>query len=237
MSINNLNIFLDELAADAVIPSTTAAVKIRPLTVRQIKDVVDTTLLIPYFDIGFKQAAMNVFKNNTIFNATESNKNITEFDFQLLFPYLKSDGEYEGLPVRNFLEKPIDITALELTKEVVYKNFTFKLQSPTIDSVKAHQDFLTSKMVLNQEQQLENEQEVSTIYYLTELSRYVDAIMHDDTDILLGQDLSNRLRVIENIPYQVATEILNFSSKLEDYVSKHNKIDDISINLDMSFFS
>ena len=61
--------------------------------------------------------------------------------------------------------------------------------------------------------------------------------MHDDTDILLGQDLSNRLRVIENIPYQVATEILNFSSKLEDYVSKHNKIDDISINLDMSFFS
>ena len=233
---NNLNIFLDELSADAVIPTTTTAVKIRPITVKQIKDVVDNTLALPYFDIGFRQGAMSVFEANTTFNDGDETS-ITEFDFNLLFPYLKYDGTYEDVPVRSFLEKPLNILELELKKEVKYKDFVFHFASPSLDILRQHQDYLISKLDINDEQQLENEQEVSTIYYITELSKYVKSIIHNDTDILLNQPIANRLEVIGNVPYQVASQVLEFSDKLDKYVLSQLQYQDKTLSLDMSFFS
>jgi hypothetical protein len=236
MNINNLNLFLNELAASAVLPTTKAIVKIIPITVKQIKDVVDNTLLVPYFDVGFKQSAMTVFENNLTFDESVTNKEVTEFDFNLLFPYLKYDGEYDGEPIRNFVDKPLDVTNLSLDKEITYKNFTFKLKSPTLKLLREHQDFIINKLVINNEQ-IENEQEISTIYYVSELSKYVGSIIYEDKDLLQDQSIENRLKIIEGMPYQVATQILDFSSNLEQFIDSHLKNNDKTLSLDMSFFS
>ena len=64
MNNNLLQELNERLAAIALVPSSKATIKIKPISIKQIKNVVDESMDVTYFDIGFKRAITNILKAN-----------------------------------------------------------------------------------------------------------------------------------------------------------------------------
>ena len=234
-----LNTFLSELAATAVIPTTSQTVKVKPITIKQIKDVVDNSIAIPYFDVGFKRGVTQVLKENLIID-TDLNAldTITELDIQLLFPYLRYDGTIEEVPVSNYLTKSFDSTIATVNEELVFKDIVIRVKSPSLRLLQQHEDYLLKNIKLNDKKELLNEKELSTIYFLIDISKYIDSIKTSsgNVELLKNCSIEERLKIVEQLPYQVANGIIDFNRRIEEYINDLLTFEEKTLSFDMSFF-
>ena len=238
-SENILNTFLSELAATAVIPTTSQSVKVKPITIKQIKDVVDNSIATPYFDVGFKRGVTQVLKENLIID-TDLNAldTITELDIQLLFPYLRYDGTIEEVPVSNYLTKPFDSTIATVSENLEFKDIVIKVKSPSLRLLQQHEDYLLKNIKLNDKKELLNEKELSTIYFLIDISKYIDSIKTSsgNVELLKNCSIEERLKIVEQLPYQVANGIIDFNRRIEEYINELLTFEEKTLSFDMSFF-
>ena len=170
--------FLNELAAVAVIPSTQYSIKIRPINIKQIKSIVDSSISTPYFDIGFRSSIIDTLLQNIEIDITDKKLTdvLTEIDMLLLYGYLKYDGSYKDVPIKDFLQKTFDVIKIPIAKLFTYNNLIVTFQIPSLAKIKMYDSYLADHIKVDNEGEIKNEQETSTNYFLIEMAKYIDNI-------------------------------------------------------------
>ena len=129
MNNNLLQELNERLAAIALVPSSKATIKIKPISIKQIKNVVDESMDVTYFDIGFKRAITNILKANII---SDIPIELTEADVNVLFLYLKNGGTFKGIKINDIIAKTTkDVSSIEIQKTITLDSITINLTSPT----------------------------------------------------------------------------------------------------------
>lgn len=239
MSNDLFSNFLSQLAAVASTPTTNHTIKISPITVRQIKAIVDQSLTHPYFDIGFKRELYKTLVGSIISDIElDWSDTLTELDAHLLFGYLKYDGKYKDLLIKDILEHiNTHYTALQDIKTQIsnFKNITVTLSSSTLKQSILYDDWLTKKVKLDKNNELENEEEVSNAFFLVDIAKYISSIQIDKQEIFTDEDVDGRIQIVGQLPYQIANEAVLFAKNINDFITKALTYKDITLPFDISF--
>jgi len=232
--------FLNELAAVAVIPSTQYSIKIRPINIKQIKNIVDSSINTPYFDIGFRGGIIDALIQNIEIDIKDKKiaDILTEVDMLLLYGYLKYEGSYKDTPIKDFLQKSFDAVKTPIVKYFTYNNLIVTFQFPSLTKIKMYDKFLADSIKVDEDGEIKNEQEASTNYFLIEMARYIDNIKSalDETVVYDSSlPIDKQFKIIEQLPYQIASESVGFSKQVLDAVSDCITHNTITLPFDVSF--
>lgn len=225
----------EKLAAIALVPSSKTTIKIKPISIKQIKTVVDKSIEVSYFDIGFKRAITNILKSNII---TDVPVELTEADVSVLFLYLKNGGTFKGVKVNDIIAKTTNaISSVEIQKTLTFESITVNLCSPTITRLEQLEDLLIKSIETDADGNLKNEQETGTMYFLIEILKNISSLKINDVELIDGKSVSEQLETVQELPYQIANEIVKYSQDLQLNLNKaltYN--DDVEVSFDISFF-
>ena len=235
MNNNLLQELNERLATIALVPSSKATVKIKPISIKQIKNVVDKSMEITYFDIGFKRAIANTLKTNIISDVPVE---LTEVDVSILFLYLKSGGLSKGVAISDIIEKTTkDVNSFETQKTLSFESITINLCSPTITRLEQLEDLLVKSIETDDQGNLKNEQVTGTMYFLIEILKNISSLKINDTELIQGKPIDEQLETVQELPYQIANEIVKYSQELQqNIVNTLTYNDDTNVQFDISFF-
>ena len=155
-----------------------------------------------------------------------------------MFPYLRYDGTIEEVPVSNYLTKSFDSTIATVNEELVFKDIVIRVKSPSLRLLQQHEDYLLKNIKLNDKKELLNEKELSTLYFLIDISKYIDSIKTSsgNVELLKNCSIEERLKIVEQLPYQVANGIIDFNRRIEEYINDLLTFEEKTLSFDMSFF-
>ena len=235
MNNNLLQELNERLAAIALVPSSKATIKIKPISIKQIKNVVDESMDVTYFDIGFKRAITNILKANII---SDIPIELTEADVNVLFLYLKNGGTFKGIKINDIIAKTTkDVSSIEIQKTITLDSITINLTSPTTTRLKTLEDLLIKSIETDPEGNLKNEQETGTMYFLIEILKNISSLKINDVELVDGKTVPEQLEVVQELPYQIANEIVKYSQDLQLNLNKALQYnDDTEVTFDISFF-
>jgi hypothetical protein len=235
MNNNLLQELNERLAAIALVPSSKATIKIKPISIKQIKNVVDESMDVTYFDIGFKRAITNILKANII---SDIPIELTEADVNILFLYLKNGGTFKGVKINDIIAKTTkDVSSIEIQKTITLDSITINLTSPTTTRLKTLEDLLIKSIETDPEGNLKNEQETGTMYFLIEILKNISSLKINDIELVDGKTVPEQLEVVQELPYQIANEIVKYSQDLQLNLNKALQYnDDTEVTFDISFF-
>ena len=226
-----VNELSDQLAIKTTVPSCKDAIKIRPITVKQIKDLVDLSIDIPYFDIGFKRKITEILSTNSNY------KTFTEIDVYLLFVYLKGQNFYKTLDIKVYEEHCKNIDLSTLTQDITSSNITVTLGSPLVERGNLFDDLILNEIKVNDKKEVTNEKQAIEAYFYIELARYIRKVKINDishnADELSTQEV---VSITKELPYQVASKITEFTQTLGKTTLDSLTIDNEQIPFDTSFF-
>lgn len=224
----------ERLATIALVPSSKETIKIKPISIKQIKNVVDKSLETSYFDIGFKQAVTNVLKENIL---SDIDVTLTEADISVLFVYLKTGGNFKGQKVNDIISQLANsINDINVKKTLTIDSIQIELSSPSISRLEQLETLLIKNIKTDDENNLVNEQEVGTLYFIIEILKHVSSLKINDTELIDGKSIDEQMSIIQELPYQVANEVVKFSQDLQSTLRKTLSYNDIEIPFDISFF-
>lgn len=232
-NVNPISNLLEFLAIEAEIPSTNVKVKIKPITIKQIKDVVDANTDKPYFDIGFKRAITTVLIANIM--STESVK-LTEADVNILFVYLKNGGNYNNTKVSDIIEQLKVNESVPQKKILTYNNVQLTLNTPSVERLHIYDDCLLNSIEVDSEGKLKDERSTGNLYFLIEMLKYVESITVDSIEVFGERVVEEQLELVRELPFQIANEIVTYSQALQSGVTKALTYTDIILPFDISFF-
>lgn len=235
MNNNLLQELNERLAAIALVPSSKATIKIKPISIKQIKNVVDESMDVTYFDIGFKRAITNILKANII---SDIPIELTEADVNVLFLYLKNGGTFKGIKINDIIAKTTkDVSSIEIQKTITLDSITINLTSPTTTRLKTLEDLLIKSIETDPEGNLKNEQETGTMYFLIEILKNISSLKINDVELVDGKTVLEQLEVVQELPYQIANEIVKYSQDLQLNLNKALQYnEDTEVTFDISFF-
>ena len=237
-SISDFISKLDKLNKEKVevfIPSRDTIVKVKPLNLKQQKDIISSTLGGIKGALDFAQTLNTIVLDNSgITNLKIYDK--LPFCINMRIEALGSQfGGDEGnidlqLVLDNIAEIPFK---LEDKKTIQHENLEIGLKVPTLDE----ENSLLSKY--GKEINPENNQlkdDISTLYLL-EIIKYMDSLKIDDDIINMSESkISDRVKLIEKLPLAVYTDISKFTQEINDYELRILTVNNFIVPINPLFF-
>jgi len=230
--LNTLNDLLDLLAVDAVLPASNTQIKIRPLSVKQIKDVVDKSISIPHFNIGFKQAIESVLLQNI---KTENVYTLTEVDVRILYFYLKGVGTYRDINTTSLFEHIQQHSLPSSTCTILKHDTQIELQVPTTIKSTQIDEYILSKIVTSKDV-ITNNEFISSLMFSAEILKYVNTITIQGVNILQDiKDVEQQIQIIEQLPIVFANEVALFIQQIETFIQEATTLDNVAFPFDITY--
>lgn len=227
---------LNDNKVEVFIPSRNKTVKVKPLNIKQQKDLIASAL------DGIK-GALNY--NKTINQIILDNSGIPDLKMYDKLPFCISlrtqalgskmvDDEDNLIDLEKTLNNIKNIPfKLKDEATIKYENLKVKLTVPTLQE---------EILLLTKCEELFNidsdvTKEGVGILYLFEIAKYIEKIEIDDDVIdMSAVKIRERINLIENLPLSIYTDLTNFAQKLNSYEQKIVTIDGREIAIDSAFF-
>ena len=130
-----------------------------------------------------------------------------------------------------------DVSSIEIQKTITLDSITINLTSPTTTRLKTLEDLLIKSIETDPEGNLKNEQETGTMYFLIEILKNISSLKINDVELVDGKTVPEQLEVVQELPYQIANEIVKYSQDLQLNLNKALQYnDDTEVTFDISFF-
>ena len=226
---------LNKKKVEVFIPSRDTIVKVKPLNLKQQKDIISSTVN------GIKGALDYAHTLNTIILNNSGITNLKIYDklpfcinmrIEALGSHYSEDGNKLDLQLvlNNIAEIPFE---LEDKKTIQHENLEIGLKVPALDEENA----LLSKCgeELNTESN-ELKDDIGTLYLL-EMIKYIETLKIDDDTINMSEiQISDRIKLIENLPLAVYTDISKFTQEINNYELQILTVNDFTVPINPLFF-
>ena len=229
---------LDELNKEVIkvyLPSRKKTIEVRPLTLKQQKDLISSVLDGLKGSLDFSKTVNKVIVDNTGISDLKIYDKIpilVGLRKSSLGDEVKVDDETISLArvvdnVKNTQFK------LEEDGIVKFKNLTVSLKIPTLkdESVlitKCDQDINNKNDVLKEE---------IGLLYIFEILKYIDRLTIGEQEVVLSEiRINERIRLVEKLPLTLYKGISKYIEKVNDYVNRLLTVDSSELVIDSTFF-
>jgi hypothetical protein len=239
---NNVSDFISKLEklnnekVDVFIPSRNKTVKVKPLNIKQQKDLIASAL------DGIK-GALNY--NKTINQIILDNSGLSDLKIYDKLPFCISlRTQALGSKIRSSEDNIVDLedtlkniknTPFKLTDKstIKYENLKVSLKVPTLQE----EISLISKCEDLFSDGSDVTKEAVGILYLFEIAKYITEVAIDDEIIDMSEiKIQEKIDLIENLPLSIYTELTKFAESLTSYEEQIITINDEQVSIDSSFF-
>lgn len=237
MNVNNIiSEITKHLAINVSLPSTKTSIKVKPINIQQVKELIDMNSKFSYFNKGFKSQISKIILSNIIADTDVSNM-VTESDVLALFALLRGKEFFKDLSIDTYVESVNQINN-ELFKDTLkYDNITLTLGTASIQRGAEFDDYLYNNIKVNGSGEVINEAEVGEVYFYTDIARWLRSLEINEVVYELDSMLIDTvLQLIKELPVDIATKIGSFSYKLEEHIKSKLIINDTNIPFNISFF-
>ena len=217
------------------IPSIKKEINTTPLTLKQQKDLIASTLDGVKGLLNFNKTLNKIILDNT------DNKDLKLYD---KFPFVihlrkqslgnkvKQDDNIINLDkvIENIKKIPFKIKDKH---EVSLKSLRVGLKVPTL---------LEENTILTKGEQDVVVDENSTkesvgMLYMLEILKYIDSLTIEEDVIEFDKiKINERIKLIEQLPLSMYTEISNYIEKINEYLNDILTVDEVLISIDATFF-
>jgi len=239
---NNVSDFISKLEklnnekVDVFIPSRNKTVKVKPLNIKQQKDLIASAL------DGIK-GALNY--NKTINQIILDNSGLSDLKIYDKLPFCISlRTQALGSKIRSSEDNIVDLEdTLENIKNtpfklkdkstIKYENLKVSLKIPTLQEeislISKCEDLFSGGSDVTKE--------AVGILYLFEIAKYITEVAIDDEIIDMSEiKIQEKIDLIENLPLSIYTELTKFAESLTSYEEQIITINDEQVSIDSSFF-
>ena len=224
---------------DVFIPSMNQAVKIKQLSVKQCKELINMPQNILHAQYAFFRKLYNILKENAPEYADQFN--IIDRVCIILSLRAKALDTYQELSLsKDVIPNLPNITYNLLAPVITTKNYTFTLEIPTLKSEDVFNKFIMNTYKLDKDFKLENvetlTQEIFGELAVIELCKYVTHISIPSQDMEIDmQTLSptQRKEIIESIQLEELQEVVDFNNKTHVVEASYANVKDKNIQIDI----
>lgn len=229
---------LEKFSDDKVtvyLPSLKKEIEASPLTIKQQKDLISSSL------DGLKGAInYNKTLNKVVLDCTDL-KDLKLYDKLPIIIGLRknalgdnyTDGD-EKIDLErvlgNIKKVPLEIKD---TKSVKFKNLVLNLAVPTLKQ----ENILLNKVEQDLNNETDDMQRGVGLLYIVELLKYIVSLKVDDEVLDFSEiRISERIEIVENLPLGVYNEVSNFIQAVTLYNNSLTTLDDFEFSVESDFF-
>jgi hypothetical protein len=235
--ISKLEKINNENFLSVYIPSLKKNVKFKPLTLKQQKDILKSSVTNDLTSvINFNLAFNKIIKENSV--EKNNYKTIDRLPIIIALRNKFSDEPYE------IDGKKIDLNQLTNQKLDIYGDSEFKIEEdiltvyasiPTLDVDERFGQRLLENIEKNNDNKLSN---IVGDMYLYEISKFINKINVSDAEIELSTlNFTDTLELINKLPASIISKLNAFITKnIRDIEDNYTTVDGVKIPLDASLF-
>jgi hypothetical protein len=241
MSNSTTSDFLDKLSTlkndfKVYVPSLKKEVVAKPITLKQQKDVISTTVNGVLGALQFTDTLNNVILDNV------EGDNFYSFDRIPIILSLRSNSLGNKVKAEND-----EIVSLATCLENVKTPIKFKLnQTVSIDTIKVDLKIPTIieecqiiKKCISEIDKIKKEDLSKTmgLIYICELIKHINSVTIDEQTINFNDiKVLDRVKIVESLPLKLYEKITTFLSKVTEFEKSLLAVDETNITLDATFF-
>tara|TARA_R110002020_G_scaffold33501_2_gene101985 strand:- start:4170 stop:4910 length:741 start_codon:yes stop_codon:yes gene_type:complete len=226
---------LGEESIDVYLPSKKKAIKVKPLNLKQQKDLISSVLDGLKGSLDFNKTLNSVILSNS----GESDLKVYDkvpFIISLRREALGNTVYVDKKPIdldeiiKNIKKNPLKIKD---TKSITFKNLKINLQVPTL----REENVLLSKC----ENDIDNDdatlKEGVGLLYIVELIKYINSLEIDDQVLDMSEiRINERVKLVEKLPLNVYSELSKFIEAINIYNNSLLTVGEIELDIDSEFF-
>ena len=226
---------------DVYLPSFGKSVKIKQLTVKQCKDLINMPQNILHAQYAFFRKFLNILKENA--PDVVDDMNIVDRVSAIITLRAKALNKYNDIDLSEIVKQIPTISYDLVVPTVVTENYTFTLKIPTLKSEDIFNSYIIKTYKLNKENmQLEEMQLMSQEIFgelaIIELCKFISHINIHKKDIDIDMEKlspTQRKEIIENIQLEEMKDVVEFNNKVHDVESNYTNftIGDKNVQLDI----
>jgi hypothetical protein len=228
-----ISLINEKKSYNVYIPSLDQEVKFKPLSVKQLKKVLDESIIQKFYNVGFNIELHTIIKENIVGNI-EVDK-LTEYDRYFIALSIRLhdiSDHYNGVPIQ------VDLKLPEFkhpsSKEINNNNIIIRCNIPTLDI-----DNIFCKYI---EELVNKHKEARTALetmFTAELSKYITEIQIDETIFKFSDySFSDWVSLISDLPISLFTELLVYIDSVKNTITSLYTISDDEVlpyNVDLFF--
>lgn len=218
--INKLSSLNNEEKITATLPSSGKTMQFTPISVKQQKNLLKQTLggvmSLPELLVAFNEIVLE--------NCKESADSLMVYDRYAVLLELRKNSHGNTITING---KQYDLTGLPKGDkvspslnggEISYKSVKVEVKTPTLKQDTA---FIKKSAADNKKNKVDDEKELISSMYVLEIVKHVDVIKFDGEELKFDTlPLSEKIKIVENLPVSLNQKILNFISKVRTYENK-----------------
>ena len=226
---------------DVYLPSLGKTVKIKQLTVKQCKDLINMPQNMLHAQYAFFRKFLNVLKEN----ATEyvDEMNIVDRVSAIITLRAKALNKYNDIDLSEIVKQIPTIDYNLIAPTITTDNYIFTLKIPTLKSEDIFNNHIIKTYKLNKENMQLDEmqllsQEIFGELAIIELCKFIShiTIRKEDIDIDMEQlSPTQRKEIVENIQLEELKDVVEFNNKVHDVESNYTNyvVGDKNIQLEI----
>jgi len=233
--------FLKKLASlkndfKVYVPSLKKEVVAKPITLKQQKDIISTSINGVLGALQFAETINNVILSNVEgddFFAFDRIPIILGLRAHSLGDKVKADNG-EIVSLSPCLLKAKTPTKFKLTSKVSIDDIKIDLRMPTL----TEENKIIKKAILDIDKfKDENLSKAMGLIYIFELIKHIDSVTVDDQTVVFNDlKVIDRLKIVEELPLELYEKITTFLQKFSEFDKSILSVDESTITLDTTLF-
>jgi len=229
-SVNDIINKLASLNSDENIPVTTPSsgkiMQFSPISVKQQKNLLKQTLggvmSLPELLVAFNEIVLENCKDNA--------ESLMVYDRYAVLLELRKNSHGDNITIDG---KQYDISVLPKgdkvspslnSGDVSYKSVKVEVKTPTLKEDTA---FIKKSTADNKKNKVDDEKELISSMYVLEIVKHINTIKFNGDELRFDTlPLSEKIKIVENLPVSLNQKILNFISSVRTYENKLITFDD-----------
>jgi hypothetical protein len=236
--INKLSSINNDEKIPVTIPSSSKDMQFSPISVKQQKNLLKQTLggvmSLPDLLVAFNEIVLE--------NCKENADSLMVYDRYAVLLELRKNSHGNIITIDS---KQYDITSLPKgdkvspslnSGDVSYKSIKVEVKTPTL---KEDTIFIKKSTADNKKNKVDDEKELISSMYVLEIVKHISVIKFDGDELRFDTlPLSEKIKIVENLPVSLNQKILNFISKVRTYENKLITFEDgVTLPIDSLFAS
>jgi len=222
---------LSENTIEVFVPSLKKKVSVKPLNLKQQKDLISSVLDGLKGTLDFSKTLNKIIISNSGINDLKIYDKIP-FVVVMRKNALGSKTSTVDLNkvIDNFKTVPFEIKDEKVIK---HKDLKLTLKVPTLRQENSLLSKCEQEISADQDQLKEGVGKL----YIYELLKYIDSVQVEDDTIELNEvKISERVKLVEKLPLSVYSEVSKFIETINKYNSDLLTVDDKEVSIDVEFF-
>tara|TARA_R110002020_G_scaffold206233_2_gene411387 strand:- start:1762 stop:2502 length:741 start_codon:yes stop_codon:yes gene_type:complete len=226
---------LNDEKVEVFIPSRNKTVKIKPLNLKQQKDIISSTLNGIKGALDYTQALNTIILDNSGITELKIYDKIP-FSINLRVEALGSQfsGDEGNINLQAVLNNITKIPfELEDKGTIEHENLKIGLEVPTLEEENELLSRCQEEINTESNKLKDN---IGTLYLL-EIAKYIESLQIDDDVINMSKiRISERIQLIEKLPLAVYTDISKFIQTIDNYELKILTVNNFTVPINPLFF-